>query len=103
MELRARVAAAGMPADIEREAIRQALASVGGHRKKAAAKLGIGVVVTSYLGPALEAAAAAWTAGRLLRAVVRHHLGGRQLQTRKVLREMHRGRIAPPEGPERGE
>lgn len=33
-----------------------------------AAKLGIGVVVTSYLGPALEAAAAAWTAGRLLRA-----------------------------------
>ncbi|MBT8080801.1 MAG: DNA repair protein RecO [Gammaproteobacteria bacterium] len=42
-------------------------------------------------------------AGRLLRAVMRHHLGGRELQSRKVLREIHRGRIAPPEGPERGE
>ena len=42
-------------------------------------------------------------AGRLLRAVVHHHLGGRELQSRKVLREMHRGRIAPPQGPERGE
>jgi DNA repair protein RecO (recombination protein O) len=42
-------------------------------------------------------------AGRLLRAVVRHHLGGRELQSRKVLREMHRGRIAAPQDPERGE
>ena len=42
-------------------------------------------------------------AGRLLRAVLRHHLGGKELQSRKVLREMHRGRIAPPEDPERGE
>ena len=42
-------------------------------------------------------------AGRLLRAVLRHHLGGKELQSRKVLREMHRGRIARSEGPERGE
>ena len=42
-------------------------------------------------------------AGRLLRAVVRHHLGGKELQSRKVLREMHRGRIARTDDPERGE
>ena len=33
-------------------------------------------------------------ANRLLRHVVTHHLGGRELQSRKVLLEMHRGRIA---------
>ena len=33
-------------------------------------------------------------AGRLLRQVVSHHLGGRDLQSRKVLLEMHKGRIA---------
>jgi len=33
-------------------------------------------------------------AGRLLRAVVAHHLGGRELKSRKVLQELHRGRIA---------
>ena len=33
-------------------------------------------------------------AGRLLRHVVTHHLGGRELQSRKVLLEVHRGRIA---------
>ncbi len=32
-------------------------------------------------------------AGRLLRQVVAHHLGGRELQSRKVLLEVHRGRI----------
>jgi len=36
-------------------------------------------------------------ANRLLRAVITHHLGGKELQSRKVLREVHRGRIAPPE------
>ena len=36
-------------------------------------------------------------ASRLLRAVVSHHLGGKELQSRKVLREVHKGRIAPPE------
>ena len=36
-------------------------------------------------------------ANRLLRAVITHHLGGKELQSRKVLREVHRGRIAPSE------
>ena len=36
-------------------------------------------------------------ANRLLRDVVSHHLGGKVLQSRKVLLEVHRGRIAPPE------
>lgn len=39
-------------------------------------------------------------ANRLLRSVITHHLGGKELQSRKVLREMHRGRIAPREAPE---
>ena len=34
-------------------------------------------------------------ANRLLREVVAHHLGGKELRSRKVLLEMHRGRIAP--------
>ena len=34
-------------------------------------------------------------AGRLLREVIAYHLGGKELQSRKVLREVHRGRIAP--------
>jgi DNA repair protein RecO (recombination protein O) len=36
-------------------------------------------------------------ANRLLRAVIAYHLGGKELQSRKVLRDVHRGRIAPPE------
>jgi len=36
-------------------------------------------------------------ANRLLRAAITHHLGGKELQSRKVLREVHRGRIAPSE------
>jgi DNA repair protein RecO (recombination protein O) len=34
-------------------------------------------------------------AGRLLRVVIDHHLAGKELRTRKVLRELHRGKIAP--------
>ncbi len=34
-------------------------------------------------------------ANRLLRHVIDWHLGGKELKSRKVLREMHRGRIAP--------
>ena len=34
-------------------------------------------------------------ANRLLREVIAHHLGGKALQSRKVLLEVHRGRIAP--------
>jgi len=33
-------------------------------------------------------------ANRLLRDVISHHLGGRELKSRKVLLELHRGRIA---------
>lgn len=36
-------------------------------------------------------------ANRLLREVVSFHLGGKELQSRKVLLEVHRGRIAPAE------
>ncbi|MDJ0939262.1 MAG: DNA repair protein RecO [Woeseiaceae bacterium] len=36
--------------------------------------------------------AALRSAGRLLRAVVSHHLGGRELKSRKVLVDLHRGR-----------
>jgi len=36
-------------------------------------------------------------ANRLLRDVINHHLGGKELQSRKVLLEVHRGRIAPPQ------
>ncbi len=35
-------------------------------------------------------------AGRLLREVISHHLGGKELKSRKVLLELHRGRIAQP-------
>ncbi len=36
-------------------------------------------------------------AGRLLREVITHHLGGKELKSRKVLLELHRGRIAQPD------
>jgi recombinational DNA repair protein (RecF pathway) len=34
-------------------------------------------------------------ANRLLREVIAYHLGGKELKSRKVLLELHRGRIAP--------
>jgi len=36
-------------------------------------------------------------ASRLLRGTIRHHLGGKELKSRKVLMELHRGRIERPE------
>ncbi|MBT8103106.1 MAG: DNA repair protein RecO [Gammaproteobacteria bacterium] len=36
-------------------------------------------------------------ANRLLRAIIAHHLGGKKLKSRKVLMELHRGRIATPD------
>ncbi len=36
-------------------------------------------------------------AGRLMREVIGHHLGGRELQSRKVLLELHRGRLSDSE------
>jgi len=41
-------------------------------------------------------------ANRLLREVVSYHLGGKELQSRKVLLEVHRGRLAPTETSETG-
>lgn len=42
--------------------------------------------------PAILAAAS-----RLLREVIAHHLGGKELKSRKVLLELHRGRLSDPE------
>jgi len=36
-------------------------------------------------------------ANRLLRQVINHHLGGKELKSRKVLMELHRSRIATPD------
>jgi len=36
-------------------------------------------------------------ASRLLRETINHHLGGKELKSRKVLMELHRGRIAQPD------
>jgi DNA repair protein RecO (recombination protein O) len=36
-------------------------------------------------------------ANRLLRQVINHHLGGKELKSRKVLMELHRSRIAAPD------
>ena len=38
-------------------------------------------------------------ANRLLREIIGFHLGGKELKSRKVLMEMHRGRIVPPKNP----
>ena len=51
-----------------------------------------GIAAQRFEDPAVLRAA-----NRLLRAVIGYHLGGRELQSRKVLRDVHRGRIAPPE------
>ena len=40
-------------------------------------------------------------AGRLLREVIRHHLDGRELKSRKVLLDLHRVRMAKNDSPER--
>jgi DNA repair protein RecO (recombination protein O) len=39
-------------------------------------------------------------AGRLLRAVIRHHLDGRELKSRKVLLDLHRARMPKNDSPE---
>ena len=40
-------------------------------------------------------------AGRLLREVIRHHLDGRELKSRKVLLDLHRARMPKNESPEK--
>lgn len=44
-------------------------------------------------------------ANRLLRRIIGFHLGGKEIKSRKVLKELHRGRIAPEEArnPDSGE
>ena len=39
-------------------------------------------------------------AGRLLREVIRHHLDGRELKSRKVLLDLHRARMPAKPSPE---
>jgi recombinational DNA repair protein (RecF pathway) len=39
-------------------------------------------------------------AGRLLREVIRHHLDGRELKSRKVLLDLHRARMPKNNSPE---
>ena len=39
-------------------------------------------------------------AGRLLREVIRHHLDGRELKSRKVLLDLHRARMPESSSPE---
>ena len=40
-------------------------------------------------------------AGRLLREVIRHHLDGRELKSRKVLLDLHRARMPQDNSPEK--
>ena len=56
-----------------------------------------GAVLTSIQAQEFDDSEVLRSAGRLLRAVVAHHLGGKELKSRKVLLELHRGRIAQPE------
>ena len=53
-----------------------------------------GATLSAIAAQEFEDADVLRAAGRLLRQVVSHHLGGRELQSRKVLLEVHRGRIA---------
>jgi len=53
-----------------------------------------GATLRAIAAEEFDDAAVLRAANRLLRHVVTHHLGGRELQSRKVLLEVHRGRIA---------
>jgi DNA repair protein RecO (recombination protein O) len=56
-----------------------------------------GATLLAIAGRQFDDAGVLRAANRLLRDVVTHHLGGKELQSRKVLLEVHRGRIAPPQ------
>jgi DNA repair protein RecO (recombination protein O) len=58
-----------------------------------------GATLQAIAARRFDDAAVLRAANRLLRGVITYHLGGKELQSRKVLREMHRGRIAPREEP----
>jgi len=53
-----------------------------------------GAELRSIEAQAFESADVVRAASRLLRHVINHHLGGKELKSRKVLMELHRGRIA---------
>lgn len=56
-----------------------------------------GAILSSIQAQAFEDPGVLRAANRLLREVIAHHLGGKELKSRKVLMELHRGRIAPPD------
>jgi DNA repair protein RecO (recombination protein O) len=58
-----------------------------------------GATLRAIAARQFDDAAVLRAANHLLRSVITHHLGGKELQSRKVLREMHRGRIALREEP----
>lgn len=55
-----------------------------------------GATLLGIAGRQFDDPAVLRAANRLLKKVIAYHLGGRELQSRKVLRDVHRGRIAPP-------
>lgn len=60
-----------------------------------------GAVLTAIQAQEFDRPEIVRAAGRLLREIIDHHLGGKELKTRKVLMELHRGRLARPEQRER--
>jgi DNA repair protein RecO (recombination protein O) len=54
-----------------------------------------GAVLTSIQAQEFDNPSVLRAASRLLRDVIAHHLGGKELKSRKVLMELHRGSIAP--------
>jgi len=57
-----------------------------------------GAQLSSMAAQEFDDPAVLGAASRLLREVIAHHLGGKELKSRKVLLELHRGRIAPSNG-----
>ena len=54
-----------------------------------------GSVLTGIAEQCFESAEVLRAANRLLREIIGFHLGGKELKSRKVLMELHRGRITP--------
>lgn len=61
-----------------------------------------GALLSAIRAQQFEDPAVLRAAGRLLREVISHHLGGKELQSRKVLLELHRGRITHPDERKQG-
>lgn len=54
-----------------------------------------GEVLAAINGQRFDESEVLAAANRMMRGVIAYHLGGKELQSRKVLLEVHRGRIAP--------